>query len=63
MVMEKLADPFGFKISLALREVTLWFNRQRQLACIRSVLLCAEAPGGLPEGRLVRLLDSLGLEV
>lgn len=63
MVMEKLADPFGLKISLALREVTLWFDRQRQLACIRSVLSGAQAPGGLPAGRLARLLGGMGLEV
>lgn len=63
LVMEKLADPFGLKISLALRGVTLWFDKQRQLACIRSMLLCAEAPGGLPAGRLARLFYSMGLEV
>lgn len=63
MVMEKLADPFGLKISLVLREVTLWLDKQRQLAHIRSMLLCAEAPGGLPAGRLAQLFDSMGLEV
>lgn len=26
LVMEKLADSFGLKISLALREVTLWLE-------------------------------------
>ena len=63
LVMEKLADPFGLQISLTLREVTLWFDKQRQLAYIRSMLLCAEAPGGPPAGRLARLFDSMGLEV
>lgn len=63
LVTEKLADPFGLKISLALREVTLWSDKQRQLAGIRSMLLCAEAPGGLPAGGLARLLDSMSLDV